>query len=81
MAKSAEVFSNVIATETVSDNLSTSSNSEKANANPSKERHFFAWFDKNDGPVERRLILKLDLLTLSFACMGFWVCLMKLNCV
>lgn len=46
---------------------------ERANPNPSKERSTFSWFDKNDGPVERRLILKLDLLTLSFACMGFWV--------
>lgn len=45
-----------------------------ANANPSKDRGFFAWFDNNDGPVERSLILKIDLLTLSFACMGFWVC-------
>lgn len=45
----------------------------RANPSPSKERSFFAWFDKNDGPVERRLILKLDFLILSFACMGFWV--------
>jgi hypothetical protein len=44
-----------------------------ANPNPSKDRSFVAWFDKNDGPVERRLILKLDFLILSFACMGFWV--------
>ncbi|OAP62748.1 hypothetical protein AYL99_01975 [Fonsecaea erecta] len=46
---------------------------EKANAQPSKDRSIFAWFDKNDGPVERRLVLKLDLTILSFACMGFWV--------
>lgn len=43
-----------------------------ANPSPSKDRSFFAWFDKNDGPVERKLILKLDFLILSFACMGFW---------
>ncbi|KIW13841.1 hypothetical protein PV08_06621 [Exophiala spinifera] len=44
-----------------------------ANPNPSKERSFFAWFDKNDGPAERKLILKLDFFILSFACMGFWI--------
>lgn len=44
-----------------------------ANPNPSKDRSLWAWFDKNDGPEERKLILKLDFLLLSYACMGFWV--------
>lgn len=48
-------------------------NDLRANPSPSAERSFFAWFDKNDGPVERSLILKLDFYILSFACMGFWV--------
>lgn len=79
MAKTPEVFSTAVTTEAASDNLSGTEISEKANANPSEERSFFAWFDKNDGPIERRLILKLDLLTLSFACMGFWVSLFNLH--
>jgi hypothetical protein len=81
MAKTTEAFSTAAAAEAASDNTSTTDTSEKANASPSKERSFFSWFDKNDGPVERRLILKLDILTLSFACMGFWVTLLNPNFV
>jgi hypothetical protein len=33
----------------------------------------FRWFDPNDGPVERRLITKLDVTILGYACIGFWV--------
>ncbi|KAH7325692.1 major facilitator superfamily domain-containing protein [Stachybotrys elegans] len=36
-------------------------------------KSFFAWFDKDDGPFERRVISKLDLFILSYAFIGFWV--------
>jgi hypothetical protein len=44
-----------------------------ANRNPSSEKRFFAWFDANDGPLERRTITKLDFFILSYAFIGFWV--------
>lgn len=75
MAKTEEIFSTATSAEDVRKSASITEGHERANTNPSKERSFFAWFDRNDGPIERRLILKLDFLTLSFACMGFWVCL------
>ncbi|KAH7361672.1 major facilitator superfamily domain-containing protein [Plectosphaerella cucumerina] len=34
---------------------------------------FFSWFDPNDGPAERRLIMKLDFFILAYAFVGFWV--------
>jgi len=34
---------------------------------------FFRWFHPRDGPAERRLILRLDISILAFACAGFWV--------
>ena len=34
---------------------------------------YFRWFHPNDGTTERRLITKLDLSILTFACIGFWV--------
>ena len=37
------------------------------------KKGFFAWFDPNDGPLERRLILKLDFFILTYAFIGFWV--------
>lgn len=70
MSKTAEVTSSSQLSDGSSDNHVAR---PTANASPSKDRGFFAWFDDNDGPVERKLILKLDLLNLSFACMGFWV--------
>lgn len=75
MSQPVEKDSVAAVTDAVSDDPSTTNDRPQANANPSKDRSFFSWFDKNDGLVERRLILKLDFLTLSFACMGFWVCL------
>lgn len=79
MAKTEEIFSTATSAEDVSKSASRTEAPERANTDPSKERSFFAWFDRNDGPIERRLILKLDFLTLSFACMGFWVCLPTSN--
>lgn len=78
MAKVEGIISTATSAEGASDHSSTNERVERANPNPSKERSFFAWFDKNDGPIERRLILKLDFLTLSFACMGFWVGILNL---
>jgi hypothetical protein len=47
---------------------------ERANSHVSESRGgFFHWFDPNDGPVERRLVLKLDFYILTYACIGFWV--------
>ena len=37
------------------------------------KKGFFAWFDPNDGPLERRVILKLDFFILTYAFIGFWV--------
>lgn len=34
---------------------------------------FFRWFHPDDSAAERRVILKLDLSILAFACAGFWV--------
>ena len=52
---------------------------ERANANVTVSRagNLFRWFDENDGPIERRLINKLDLYILSFSILGFWVSLEK----
>ena len=46
---------------------------ERANRNVGSKRAFFSWFDPNDGPAERQLILKLDFFILSYAFIGFWV--------
>ncbi|KAF2832391.1 MFS general substrate transporter [Ophiobolus disseminans] len=46
---------------------------ESANRNLRAKRAFFAWFDPNDGPAERRLIMKLDFFILSYAFVGFWI--------
>ncbi len=39
----------------------------------SRKRGLFQWFHPDDGPAERKLITKLDLSILTFACFGFWV--------
>jgi hypothetical protein len=44
------------------------------NKNWSTQRSFFRWFHPDDGPDERKLILKLDIYILAFACIAFWVC-------
>ncbi|CAK7233930.1 hypothetical protein SCUCBS95973_008762 [Sporothrix curviconia] len=36
------------------------------------ERSYWRWFHPHDGPAERRLVCKLDLSILAFACVGFW---------
>ncbi len=41
--------------------------------NSTYKRSIWQWFHPDDGPIERKLILKLDLFILSFACIGFWV--------
>lgn len=40
----------------------------------SPKRGLFQWFHPDDGPAERKLVTKLDLSILTFACFGFWVC-------
>ncbi|KAF4122226.1 MFS transporter, ACS family, pantothenate transporter [Geosmithia morbida] len=37
------------------------------------DKQFFSWFNPNDGPLERRLITKLDFFILAYAFIGFWV--------
>jgi hypothetical protein len=44
------------------------------NKNWSSKRSFFRWFHPDDGPDERKLLVKLDLYILAFACIAFWVC-------
>jgi hypothetical protein len=44
-----------------------------ANKTPGTNKSFFAWFDRNDGPLERRVIAKLDFFILSYAFIAFWV--------
>ncbi|KAF9877192.1 hypothetical protein CkaCkLH20_05458 [Colletotrichum karsti] len=44
----------------------------KPNRQFSKKK-FFSWFDANDGPLERRVIFKLDFFILSYAFIGFWI--------
>ncbi|EXJ86819.1 hypothetical protein A1O3_03773 [Capronia epimyces CBS 606.96] len=45
---------------------------ERANRNAGKTKgHFFRWFDPEDGPLERRLLWKLDFYILAFACAGY----------
>lgn len=47
---------------------------ERANRNLSVAKgSFFRWFDPNDGPLERRLIWKLDIYILTFACAAYIV--------
>ncbi|KAJ4319199.1 hypothetical protein N0V84_006481 [Fusarium piperis] len=36
-------------------------------------KKFFSWFDPNDGPLERRVIKKLDFFILAYAFIGFWI--------
>jgi hypothetical protein len=50
---------------------------ERANRNLGSKRAFFSWSDPNDGPSERRLILKLDFFILTYAFIGFWVCILS----
>lgn len=54
------------------DNPTNDLRPESANRKFSK-RSFWSWFDPNDGPLERRLIVKLDFFILVFAFIGFWV--------
>lgn len=44
-------------------------------ANSLSKRSIWQWFHPDDGPTERKLIVKLDFYILSFACIGFWVSL------
>ena len=47
---------------------------ERANRNITIGKgSFFRWFDPNDGPLERRLITKLDIYILTFACAAYIV--------
>ncbi|KAJ4263445.1 hypothetical protein NW762_006264 [Fusarium torreyae] len=48
------------------------SESEQPNRTFGKKK-FLSWFDPNDGPLERKLITKLDFLILAYAFIGFWV--------
>lgn len=63
--------------ERAADNDSTSANSGETgiaiNRNWEARTSFFRWFHPDDGASERRVILKLDLYILAFACVGFWV--------
>lgn len=63
----------VAATEADSASATPSLYRQRANQNLGSKRAFFSWFDPNDGPAERRLILKLDFFILSYAFIGFWV--------
>jgi hypothetical protein len=36
-------------------------------------RRWYHWYAPDDGPDERRLILKLDLLIVPFAFIGYWL--------
>ncbi|KAJ9145060.1 MFS general substrate transporter [Pleurostoma richardsiae] len=55
-----------------SENERILSTGEEPNRNFGK-KSFLSWFDINDGPLERRLILKLDFFILSYAFIGFWI--------
>lgn len=54
------------------DNATNDHHIVTANGNFSK-RSFWSWFDPNDGPLERKLIMKLDFFILVFAFIGVWV--------
>ncbi|KAF2652580.1 MFS general substrate transporter [Lophiostoma macrostomum CBS 122681] len=60
-------------TETPNSESTEDLSRERANRNIGSARPFLSWFDPNDGPAERRLILKLDFFILSYAFIGFWV--------
>lgn len=36
-------------------------------------RRWYHWYSQKDNPEERRLILKLDLLIVPFAFLGYWL--------
>ncbi|KAI1243944.1 hypothetical protein MGN70_013812 [Eutypa lata] len=55
-----------------SDNGLSTELTERPNRNFTK-KSFFSWFDANDGPLERRVILKLDFFILTYAFIGFWL--------
>lgn len=68
---------NVLAQSRDVDSASTSDATPRttygANTTPGTTKAFFAWFDQNDGPFERRVIKKLDIFILSYAFIAFWV--------
>ena len=41
--------------------------------NKRQGRAWYHWFAESDTPAERKLILKLDLLIVPYAFIGFWV--------
>jgi hypothetical protein len=36
-------------------------------------RKWYSWYADTDTPAERKLLIKMDLLILSYAFLGFWV--------
>jgi hypothetical protein len=36
-------------------------------------RKWYSWYADSDTPAERKLLIKMDLLILSYAFLGFWV--------
>jgi MFS family permease len=75
--KTAEVAVSASASEAASDNAADATNHEvdsspSINRNWATKTSFWHWFHPDDGPAERRLVAKLDLSILAFACMGFW---------
>jgi len=37
------------------------------------KRRWYAWYADTDSPKERKLLIKMDLIILSYAFLGFWV--------
>ncbi|KJR90046.1 pantothenate transporter [Sporothrix schenckii 1099-18] len=77
--KAIEAF--VLASPPASDSEAASDHSPNANSPDSPtlvnrewstKASFWRWFHPNDGPAERRLVTKLDVSILAFACAGFW---------
>ena len=65
--------------ETPSESSSPTSLNEQpkwtVNRAVAKSPNFFSWFDTNDSPEERKLIMKMDMYIMGFAFVGYWVSL------
>jgi hypothetical protein len=77
MAEAPEI-AKVLVTPTVANLNDKYSDIDEDHINYIKGRHaisrkWYNWYAETDTPAERKLLIKMDLLILSYAFLGFWV--------